>query len=45
LWFLAYSSLAVALLVMTISYLVARNGVARPLKAGISVMKRLARGH
>jgi methyl-accepting chemotaxis protein len=44
LWIIIYSTLAVALLVMAISYLAARNGVARPLKTSISVMKRLSRG-
>ena len=44
LWTIIYSTLAVALLVMAVSYLAARNGVARPLKAGISTMKRLAQG-
>jgi methyl-accepting chemotaxis protein len=44
LWTIIYSTLAVALLVMAVSYLAARNGVARPLKAGIGTMKRLAQG-
>jgi methyl-accepting chemotaxis protein len=43
-WTIIYSTLAVALLVMAISYLAARNGVARPLKTSIRVMKSLARG-
>jgi methyl-accepting chemotaxis protein len=44
LWTIVYSTLATALLVMAVSYLAARNGVARPLKASIGIMKRLARG-
>jgi methyl-accepting chemotaxis protein len=44
LWTIIYSTLAVALLVMAVSYLAARNGVARPLKTSIRVMKSLARG-
>jgi methyl-accepting chemotaxis protein len=44
LWTIIYSTLAVALLVMAVSYLAARNGVVRPLKISIRVMKSLARG-
>jgi methyl-accepting chemotaxis protein len=44
LWTIIYSTLAVALLVMAVSYLAARNGVVRPLKGSIGIMNRLARG-
>jgi methyl-accepting chemotaxis protein len=43
LWTITYSTLAVALLVMAVSYLAARS-LARPLKASIGIMKSLARG-
>src|SRR4051812_7935655 len=44
LWTVVYATLGVALLVMVISYLAARNSIARPLKASIAIMNRLARG-
>jgi methyl-accepting chemotaxis protein len=43
LWTIVYSTLAVVLLIMAVSYLAARN-LARPLKASIVAMKRLALG-
>ena len=43
LWTIAYSTLAVALFVMAVSYFAARN-LARPLKASIVTMKKLALG-
>ncbi|HEY8333504.1 MAG TPA: cache domain-containing protein [Tardiphaga sp.] len=44
LWTMIYSTLAVAFAVMVASYFAARNGIARPLKASIATMKRLASG-
>jgi methyl-accepting chemotaxis protein len=44
LWTMIYSTLAVAFVVMVASYFVGRNGIARPLKASIATMKRLASG-
>jgi methyl-accepting chemotaxis protein len=44
LWTMIYSTLAVALIVMVVGYFAGRNGIARPLKASIATMKRLASG-
>jgi methyl-accepting chemotaxis protein len=43
-WTIIYSTLAISLLAMLVSYLVARNGVVRPLKASVTTMNRLAHG-
>ncbi|CAN5477843.1 hypothetical protein BH11PSE4_BH11PSE4_03180 [soil metagenome] len=43
-WTIIYATLAVSLLAIAVSYLVARNSVARPLKASIGMMQRLAEG-
>jgi methyl-accepting chemotaxis protein len=43
-WTMIYFTLAIASLAVLVSYLVARNGIVRPLKAGIATMNRLARG-
>ncbi|MDB5631242.1 MAG: methyl-accepting chemotaxis sensory transducer, partial [Tardiphaga sp.] len=44
LWTIIYATLGVAMLAIVTSYLAARNSVARPLKAGIAIMRRLAEG-
>jgi methyl-accepting chemotaxis protein len=43
-WSIIYSTLAIGSLAMLVSYLVARNGIVRPLKASVATMNRLARG-
>ena len=43
-WTIIYSTLAISSLAMLVSYLVARNGVVRPLKAGVTTMNCLAQG-
>ena len=43
-WSIIYSTLAVSSLAMLVSYLVARNGIVRPLKASVVTMNRLAHG-
>jgi methyl-accepting chemotaxis protein len=44
LWTIIYSTLAISALAMLVSYLVARKGIVRPLKASVATMKRLAQG-
>ena len=44
LWTIIYATLGVMALAIVANFLAARNGVARPLKAGIATMKRLAEG-
>ena len=43
-WSIIYSTLAISSLAMLVSYLVARNGIVRPLKASVATMNRLAQG-
>jgi methyl-accepting chemotaxis protein len=43
-WTIIYFTLAIASLAMLVSYLVARNGIVRPLKASVATMNRLAQG-
>jgi methyl-accepting chemotaxis protein len=43
-WTIIYSTLAIGSLAMLVSYLVARNGIVRPLKASVATMNRLAQG-
>lgn len=44
LWFIIYSTLGVMVLAIVANYIAARGSVARPLKAAIATMKRLAAG-
>jgi methyl-accepting chemotaxis protein len=44
LWFIIYSTLGVMVLAIVANYVAARGSVARPLKAAIATMKRLAAG-
>jgi methyl-accepting chemotaxis protein len=43
-WSIIYSTLAISSLAMLVSYLVARGGIVRPLKASVATMNRLAQG-
>jgi methyl-accepting chemotaxis protein len=43
-WSIIYATLAISSLAMLVSYLVARNGIVRPLKASVATMNRLAQG-
>jgi methyl-accepting chemotaxis protein len=43
-WTIIYFTLGIASLAMLVSYLVARNGIVRPLKASVATMNRLAQG-
>ncbi|MDB5501190.1 MAG: methyl-accepting chemotaxis sensory transducer [Tardiphaga sp.] len=44
LWFIIYATVGVMFLAIVANFIAARNGVARPLKASIAAMKRLAQG-
>ena len=43
-WSIIYSTLIISSLAMLVSYLVARHGIVRPLKASVATMNRLAHG-
>jgi len=43
-WTIIYFTLGIASLAMLVSYLMARNGIVRPLKASVATMNRLAQG-